>query len=382
MNRLWNATSSRGRGPLRVLVVCDWFLRYVTPYVLALRSDGVEAAVLCRDHALEFDGRREERAELLARLRGAGVPIFVMPGRVSSPRAVTGAFRAALATRRWAPNVVHAQSEVHDPRMLAAIAGYPTALTVHDPELHWGSGRRPLRLRLLQSAWRRRAQLLVTHGDALAAALGARDGEVAVIPHGTMVAAEPMPLPEPPGVLLFGRLERYKGLGVLLEAMEEVWARRPETRLIVAGKGLEANGVPTDPRIDARLGYVPESQVDELFRQASLAVLPYVDGSQSGVGLRALGLGVPAIVTRVGALPELALDDSYVVPPRDPRALAAAIHAHLDDGLAVRSAVLERTRRLFGWEAVAARATPVLAEVAARGRAGVAPPASGPEAGR
>jgi hypothetical protein len=63
-------------------------------------------------------------------------------------------------------------------------------------------------------------------------------------------------------------------LGILLAAMEEVWTQRPETRLIVAGSGAEADAIPSDPRIEAFLRYVPEHQVDDFFRRASLAVLP------------------------------------------------------------------------------------------------------------
>jgi alpha-maltose-1-phosphate synthase len=350
--------------PLRILLVCDWFLRYVAPYALALRGHGMEVALLCRDHAHEFDGRIEERDALLDRLRSSGVRIFEMPGRVSSVGALGGALRVVLAARRWSPDVVHAQSEIHDPRLLAAIAGYPTALTVHDPELHWGTQRRPAHLRALQWAWRRRAQLLIAHGSEIAASLGSGKRRVAVLPHGAVVREAPLPVPDTPAVLLFGRLEQYKGLTVLLEAMERVWVRRPETRLVVAGKGCDAAAVPVDPRIEALLDYVPEAEIDSVFRRASVAALPYVDASQSGVGLDALGRGIPVVVTAVGALPELALDPSYIVPPRDPCALAGAILEHLDDGWVVRAAVLDRARQRFAWDGVAGRASVLLLELA------------------
>ena len=46
-----------------------------------------------------------------------------------------------------------------------------------------------------------------------------------------------------------------------------------------------------------------------------MAVLPYTQASQSGVGAYALGRGVPLIVSSVGALEDLALDSSFTVPP-------------------------------------------------------------------
>jgi glycosyltransferase involved in cell wall biosynthesis len=354
-------------GRLRVLLVCDWFLRYVAPYAIALRGHGVEVALLCRDHALEFEGSVEERDEVFDSLRRAGVKTFVMPGRVMSGRTIPEGLRVARAARHWSPSVVHAQSEIHDPRLLTAVVGYPMALTIHDPEPHWGGRRRPLRVRLLEWAWRTQAQLLIAHGDTLAASLDRAARPVAVVHHGSTVDPAPLPVPETPSVLLFGRLERYKGLTVLLEAMERVWAVRPEVRLIVAGKGTDAAAVPADPRVEAILNYIPEAQICGLFLRGSLAVLPYVDASQSGVGLHAVGHGVPVVVTSVGALPELTLDDSYVVPPGDPRALANALLEHLDDGPAVRQAVLEHARRRFSWDAVAEEAIAVLSDLAVRG---------------
>ena len=125
--------------PPRVLLVCDWFLRYVVPYAIALHERGVDVALLCRDHAHEFNGSATEREHLLAGLDRAGVSVFEIPGRVRSLRAVRASVDVAAAVRRFRPDVVHAQSEIHDPRLLAAVTGYPTVLTVHDPELHWGT---------------------------------------------------------------------------------------------------------------------------------------------------------------------------------------------------------------------------------------------------
>jgi len=68
----------------------------------------------------------------------------------------------------------------------------------------------------------------------------------------------------------------------------------------------------------------------------------------------ALGYGVPIIVSRVGGLPDLALDQSYVVDPGDPAGLASAIVQHVDDGLDVRHRVLTELARPRSWDAVAA----------------------------
>ena len=100
---------------------------------------------------------------------------------------------------------------------------------------------------------------------------------------------------------------------------------------------------------------MPEKALDGMFARASLVVLPYLEGSQSGVGAQAVGNGVPVIVSDVGALPTLALDRSFVVRPADPQDLAAAIVRHLDDGLEVRRRTLRFAERELLWTVLARR---------------------------
>ena len=64
-------------------------------------------------------------------------------------------------------------------------------------------------------------------------------------------------------MLLFGRLEQYKGVEVLVEAMRFVWERHPEVRLVVAGAGEAALLVPDDRRISLIPRYIPEKEVDD-----------------------------------------------------------------------------------------------------------------------
>jgi glycosyltransferase involved in cell wall biosynthesis len=177
-----------------------------------------------------------------------------------------------------------------------------------------------------------------------------------VIPHGALVRDRPLPVPNRPSVLLFGRLEPYKGVDVLLKAMEKVWAERADVRLIVAGRGPEAALVPVHPLIELRDEYVPEAELDTLFGEAAIAVLPYIEASQTGVGTTALGRGVPTIVSDVGALSDIALDASFLVPPRDEDALARAILRHLDHNDQLRRSVLAFARERFSWDACARQA--------------------------
>jgi glycosyltransferase involved in cell wall biosynthesis len=337
----------------RVLLVCDWFLRYVVPFAEALRRDGVEVAVLCRDHAYEFEQNHAERQALLDRLLRAGVVVIEMSGRNTSFS--RRAWSAAAEARGWHADLVHAQSEILDPRMLLAVGRSPLVLMVHDPRPHLGAKAHALHHRVLQALWRRRADLVLVHGERLRHAV--RPGRsVRVLPHGMTPRSSAMPAPAERAILLFGRLEYYKGVRLLLEAMALVWEERAEVRLIIAGKGPEACEIRQDPRIDLIGRYIPEEDLDELFARASVVVLPYLDASQSGVGLLALGRGIPLVVTDVGDLPDLVADESCVARRGDAVSLADALLAHLDHDDAFRAAVLDRARASFGWDAVAVRA--------------------------
>jgi glycosyltransferase involved in cell wall biosynthesis len=93
--------------------------------------------------------------------------------------------------------------------------------------------------------------------------------------------------------------------------------------------------------------------VDGLLAQASLVVLPYTQASQSGVGLLAVGAGVPVVVSNLGALPELVHDPTLIATAGDPADLAQAVVHHIDHGPEFRAGVLEHARASFSWSHVA-----------------------------
>src|SRR5579884_937098 len=319
---------------MRVVLTCDWFLKYTSAQAAALSRAGAEVTILCREHALEFASDRDERERTLAEPREAGVIVHEIPGRYWDTQALAPLRHLRRALRRFAPEVVHAQSPGADPRALALLPRVPTVLTIHDPVLHPGQPVASLALRrwfleAAAQAWRRRADAIMVHSEHLRADVALRRGQrCAVIPHGLVAVAAPSPPPVEPAVGFFGRLEPYKGLEVIAAAMPQVWRERPAVRVLVAGAGetpLELD----DDRVQLRRGYLPEAEITPFFARVSLALLPYTQATQTGAGSQAVGHGVPVIVSRVGGLPDLALDGSYVVEPGEPSSLARAILAHI-----------------------------------------------------
>jgi glycosyltransferase involved in cell wall biosynthesis len=115
-------------------------------------------------------------------------------------------------------------------------------------------------------------------------------------------------------------------------------------------------------------GYLPNERVAEVFQQSSVVVLPYVEGSQSGVVRIAYVFGKPVIVTAVGSLAESVRDGvtGLVIPPRDERALADAIVSLLTDERrrrAMGAAAAKMATDDLGWTKIAQRTEQVYREV-------------------
>jgi glycosyltransferase involved in cell wall biosynthesis len=166
-----------------------------------------------------------------------------------------------------------------------------------------------------------------------------------------------------PLLLFFGYIRTYKGLGYLIEAMPLVREKIP-ARLLVVGEFYEDRATYT--ALVERLGlseairfvdrYVGNEEVEAFFIASDLVILPYVSATQSGIVQIALAFDRAVVVTNVGGLPEAvaAGKTGFVVPPRDPAALAGAVIRFFEEGWAPRMAPYfagEKTR--FSWEAMA-----------------------------
>jgi D-inositol-3-phosphate glycosyltransferase len=163
--------------------------------------------------------------------------------------------------------------------------------------------------------------------------------------------------------VFFGYVRRYKGLDLLLEAWPAVRARRAVT-LVAAGEFYEdpapyralAAAAGGEPGVRLLDRYLPDDEVEALFKAADVVVLPYRSATQSGVTHVAYALGVPVILTDVGGLGETvtAGETGLVVPPEDPGALAEAVVRFFAEGMAPRlRAGVAAVRRANSWETLA-----------------------------
>jgi len=135
-------------------------------------------------------------------------------------------------------------------------------------------------------------------------------------------------------ILFFGRIVKYKGLRYLIEAEGIITKEIPDAKIIIAGNGDLRKAVGDDlikmlkkKSFIVINRFIPYSEGAKLFQKCSLVVLPYIEGSQSGVIYPAYAFKKPVVVTDVGSLPEI-VDNGitgFVVAPRDSKALAEKI---------------------------------------------------------
>lgn len=164
-----------------------------------------------------------------------------------------------------------------------------------------------------------------------------------------------------PFVLFVGRLRYYKGLDVLLEAMA-----RWDGRLVIVGDGPEESRLRAQ---HARLGlgdrvvFAGALSDDDLrahLAAASVGVLPSTHPSEAlGIAMiEYLAAGLPVVCTELGTGTTFVNRDGvtgWVVPPRDPDALAGALRGLSSDaGLRARfgAAGRARAREVFSLEAM------------------------------
>jgi len=165
---------------------------------------------------------------------------------------------------------------------------------------------------------------------------------------------------EGPTLLFFGYIRPYKGLGVLLEGFGRV-LQRMSAMLLVVGEFYEKREnydevierLSIGPHVRIVDSYVPNAEVEAYFKAADLVVLPYLSATQSAIVQTAFSFAKPVVVTAVGGLPEVVEDGvtGYVVPPRDPQALANAVVRFFEEKAAERMAsAIESGRDRFSWK--------------------------------
>jgi len=132
-------------------------------------------------------------------------------------------------------------------------------------------------------------------------------------------------------ILFFGFIRKYKGLDILLDAMNHL--RNSPIKLLIAGEFYE-DEKPYREQISKlggdqlilRTDFIPDSEVKYYLCAADAVIQPYRNATQSGVTPLAYHYEKPMIVTNVGGLAALVPNEKagLVVKP-DPKSIADGI---------------------------------------------------------
>ena len=170
-----------------------------------------------------------------------------------------------------------------------------------------------------------------------------------VIPNG-LPEERPPPPPAAGGPLVFaGRFAESKGLPLLADAMDRVFAEEPRARLVLAGGHGDAAGERavarmrrTHPERCEVRGWLSREELRGLLASASIALVPSRYEPFGQVALEAMALGTPVLASAVGGLRQIAgpLSGGRLVERHEPAAWARATLELLGD-----PAERERLRR-------------------------------------
>lgn len=205
-----------------------------------------------------------------------------------------------------------------------------------------------------------------------AIAIGIAPQRVVTVLNG-IIGAPPPPPPQPQGtrrLLFIGRLDRQKGIDVLLQAVAGL-DRRLSLRVIgsaVVGDQAASSAFPAGVE---SLGWCDQARIRQELAWADAVVIPSRWEGFGLVALEAMRAGRAVIATNVGGLPEVVKDGhtGWLVPPENPSALRHALLSTTDVQLvAAGAAGRQRFLRHFTIERTASALSAVYRQaIAMRG---------------
>lgn len=327
-------------------VTVDWyFCHHYLALARAVRDAGYEVSVIT---GVDAQGPR---------IRGAGlrlIPLEVSRKGINPPRELLSIYRLTRALRELRPDLIHniAQKPVLYGTLAARLAGVPAVVNaVAGMGYLFGSTdlrARALRL-LMGGAYRAllaspKVRVLVQNPDDRGQILRLAGVEPVLIPGSGVDLARFVPTPdkpEPVSVVLASRMLWDKGVGDFVAAARLLKGQGSPARFVLVGRPDPGNPGSVD---EAQLrewqgegciewwGY--RADMPEVLAQCHIGCLPsyYREGLPKFL-IEAAAAGLPLVTTDATGCRE-AVDEGqngFLVPPRDPVALAATLERLIGD---------------------------------------------------
>ena len=213
---------------------------------------------------------------------------------------------------------------------------FPIAITAHDVQIHPGNDN--FINKLLLKFYLSCGEIIFVHGSEMKKKLiikGFDEKKIFIIPHGDYAFFLRYPVipyaDEENEVLFFGRIQEYKGLKYLLEALPKIRDSMPNIRIIIAGEGdltIYRNYINYNKKyLEIHNYFISDNEIPKFFQRAKIIVLPYIEASQSGIIPIAYAFKKPVIASKVGCIPDVVEDGitGYLIEPANPDQLANSI---------------------------------------------------------
>ncbi|MBG6187895.1 glycosyltransferase family 4 protein [Flavobacterium sp. CAN_S2] len=206
--------------------------------------------------------------------------------------------------------------------------------TVHDVKVHLGENMLLYPPYIAGIKLSHKLIILNNKDIDLAIKMGFDETDICVIPHASFSYYRKEELIGKHGlkhnILFIGRIEKYKGIQLLLDAFNLLEKTNPKLNLTIAGSGdLKFYEKQIESRKDSITvinKWLSDDEIGYLISTCDFLVLPYIDASQSGIIPLAFGCGKTVVVTNVGALAEQVPEMTGIIVNPNVEEIANAIN--------------------------------------------------------
>lgn len=271
---------------------------------------------------------------------------------------------ALLKIDAWKPDLIHAHDWLVAPSAIAVkhLRRIPLLSTIHSTELgRSGSLEEDSQKHIMEMESfliRESSKIIVTSNymkKETSALFGLSKARIQVISNGIekVVQKEGLDLQAIRGryalpweklVIFVGRMFEQKGPHILLDAASQILQKRQDFKFVFVGEGPLKSMMQkkaSEMNIGQKMyftGFIPDSELHELYAVADVAVFPSLYEPFGIVCLEAMAAGCPVIAANVGGLAEIIEDGKtgILVPPNDSIALNNVILKVSDNGSLAR----------------------------------------------
>lgn len=239
--------------------------------------------------------------------------------------------------------------------LLFRLFGKRVVYTVHDGVLHSGENSfLPRVLNNLSIRFATELIFLTNYVQSIVTENFNLKKKTYVVPHGILNKSETEYNRNLQGkkVLFFGRISKYKGVELLMESFDKL--NDPNTNLIIAGESIYDVQYLKRDNIKVIDRYIEEAEIDKLFKEATILVIPYIESTQSGVISLGINYNLPMVCTQTGGLQEQLNNIEAVWVKAEVDSLKNGIDLLLKDELLYNNLVgnLKKKKIELSWEQI------------------------------